>query len=427
MKPLVSGSLSGYFVKQFYVSLGGGILMLAGPELIRAINKQRVLRLIRAAGPLSRADAAEQTGLTRPTISAVVAELLDEGWVVEVGTGESSGGRPPILLRFNPKARFVIGAELSAGHVRAVLADLSGQVAGRIKYRVESTDPLVELSRVEAAIRQLLDGVPGGSASVTGIGLGITGLVDAAAGIWRYSPHFAVQDLPVAELLKERVGLPVVVENDARAMAWGERSFGAARGVDNLAYIRVGVAISAGIIIGGELYRGAHQGAGEIGHTIVDDDGPRCRCGSYGCLETLASAPAIARRAVKRMQKGEQSAIAAMVAGDLEQVIGTTVIKAARVGDRLAQETLNAAGRYLGLAIGNLINLLNPSVVIVGGGTGLAGPDLFGPLADVAMSRALPALRARVQLAQTPLGEDSCPMGAAALVIEELFRVPSVE
>lgn len=404
--------------------------MLAGPELIRAINKQRVLRLIRTSGPLSRAEAAEQTGLTRPTISAVVAELLEEGWVEEMGMGESSGGRPPIMLRFNPRARWVIGAELGAGHVRAVLSDLSGEVIRRVKHRVESTDPMVELARLEGAVRELLYDLPetvtGAPIPVAGVGVGITGIVDPALGTWRYSPHFAVADLPVVSLLQERLMLPILIENDARAMAWGERSFGAARGVNNLAYIRVGVGIGAGIIIGGELYGGAHQGAGEIGHTIVAEDGPRCRCGSYGCLETVASAPAIARRAVRSIQQGQASSIHELVKGDLEQVIGTTVITAARAGDRLARERLMEAGRYLGVAIGNLINLLNPSMVIIGGGTSLAGDLLIDPLVEVAASRALPGLRERVRILQTPLGEDSCPIGGAALVIEELFRAPTV-
>lgn len=403
--------------------------MLAGPELIRAINKQRVLRLIRSSGPLSRADAAERTGLTRPTISAVVAELLAEGWIQEVGTGESSGGRPPILLEFNPKARWVIGAELSAGHVRAVLADLNGTVAQRVKYRVESTDPVVELGRVEKAVRELLAWVAAqpGSVPVAGVGLGITGMVDHEAGIWRYSPHFETHDLPVGEMLQQHLQLPVRVENDARTMAWGEHSFGLGQGVDNLVFIRVGVGIGAGIIIDGRPYRGAQEGAGEIGHTIVDDDGPQCRCGSYGCLETKASATAIARRAVRRIRMGQSSQIPQLVEGNLDRVIATTVIDAARAGDRLARETLMEAGRYLGLAIGNLINLLNPSLVVVGGGTSSAGELLLEPLREVALSRTLPALREQVQICLTPLGEDACPMGGAALVIEELFQIPSVQ
>lgn len=421
------GFLQSHFVKRLY---GRGVdRMLVGPELIRAINKQRVLHLIRSAGTISRADLAEQTGLTRPTISAVVAELLDEGWVMEVGTGESSGGRPPILLRFNPQARWVLGAELGAGHVRGVLADLSGQVFHRVKYRVESADPLVEVAQVERAVRELLATLPqrNRQAPVAGLGVGITGLVEGRAGLWRYSPHYDVHDLPVAAMLHERLGLPVLIENDARAMAWGERSFGSARGIDNLVYIRVGVGIGAGIIIGGELYGGTHDGAGEIGHTVVESGGPRCRCGGEGCLETLASAVAIARYAVEQIEAGRQSQVAELVNGDLSQVIASTVIEAARAGDALARETLDRAGRYLGLGIGNMINLLNPAMVVVGGGTSRAGELLLDPLQAAAKGRALPTLRAKVPIRLTALGEDAGPLGGAALVIEELFRAPAVK
>lgn len=403
--------------------------MVAGPELIRAINKQRVLRLIRMDGPLSRADAAERTGLTRPTISAVVAELLEEGWVQEIGMGESSGGRPPILLRFNPMARWVVGAELSAGHVRAVLSDLNGAVSRRVKYRVTSSDPHAELLQVERAVRELLDAMPRTPRPipVAGIGLGITGVVDRNVGIWRYSPHYDVQNLPVVELLQSRLVLPVWIANDARAMAWGERSFGAARGVENMAYIRVGVGIGAGLIIGGELYSGAQEGAGEIGHMVVEHDGPRCRCGGYGCLEAVASATAIARRAVRQIQQGRASRIAELVGGDLSKVLATSVIEAAGEGDSLARETLAEAGRNLGLAVANLVNLLNPSMVVIGGGTSRAGDFLIEPLREVAIARTLPALRERLVVRQTALGEDSCPLGGAALVIEELFAAPALK
>ncbi|MEW8978345.1 MAG: ROK family transcriptional regulator [Symbiobacterium sp.] len=403
--------------------------MPVGPELIRAINKQRVLRLVRSAGSISRADLAEQTGLTRPTVSAVVAELLAEGWVEEIGTGESSGGRPPILLRFNPRARWVIGAELGAGHVRAVLADLNGTVVQRWKQRVESADPLVEIGRVQRAVEDLLACVPKSArhVPVAGVGVGITGVVDAEKGIWRYSPHYDVHDLPVAQILEERLLLPVRIENDARAMAWGERSFGAARGVDNLAFIRVGVSLGAGIIIDGHLYGGAHQGAGEIGHTIVVERGPRCRCGSDGCLETMGSALAIARRAAERMAAGEKTLIRDLCGGDPSRIIATTVIEAANAGDRVALEILSEAGYYLGLGIGSMINLLNPMMVIVGGGTSRAGDHLMEPLRKAALGRALPTLRERVQIIRTSLGEDAGPLGGAALVIEELFRSPNLK
>lgn len=390
-----------------------------------------MLRLVRSNAGVTRAELASLSELTRPTVSSLVAELLQEGWIEEVGPGESSGGRKPILLRFNPQARYVVGAELGAGHVRAVLTDLEGAVLARVKERTVSSDPLVELRQVERAIRQVLDAVPEVSGKpsppVQGIGLGLSGLIDREAGVWRYSPHFAVSDLPVREILEERLVLPVKVENDARAMAWGEYSFGHGRGERNLVCVRVGVGIGAGIIIDGELYAGADQGAGEIGHTTVDEDGPRCRCGNYGCLEAMANAHAISRRAVKLIRMGRPSAIAEAVQDDLDQVIGTTVIEAAHQGDEVACEVLAEAGRYLGIGIANLINLLNPAIVVVGGGVGRAGDLLLTPLRETVHTRTLPTFRDRVHVLATALGEDAVPLGGAALVLEDLFRAPRPE
>lgn len=402
--------------------------MLVGPELIRTINKQRVLRLIRSSGPVSRADAAEQTGMTRPTISAVVSDLLEEGWIEEIGAGESSGGRPPILLRFSPLARVVLGAELGAGHVRAVLTDLSGHVLHRAKRRVETNDPKVELDRLCAVVKEVLAMRSPEQAKIplAGLGLGVNGHVDTSEGLWRYSPHFQVHDLDVVSHLNDCLGLDVILENDARAMAIGEHAFGSAKSVENLIYVRVGVSIGAGLMIEGKLYGGAHEGAGEIGHTVVFEEGPRCRCGNFGCLEAVANAVAISRRAVNRIQAGHASVIPKLVDDDLSQVIGTTVIEAAHAGDHLARETLQEAGRFVGLAVGNVINLFDPDLVVIGGGTSRAGDLLLEPVKAAALSRALPGRRDRVKILRTALGEDSCPVGGAALVIESLFRAPNV-
>jgi glucokinase-like ROK family protein len=299
----------------------------------------------------------------------------------------------------------------------------------RFKQRVESRDPLIEVDQLERAVRYLLDQTPryGPPTPVAGVGIGITGVIDPEEGVWRYSPHYQVRDLPVAPMLQERLSLPVWIENDARAMAWGERSFGAAQGVDNLAFIRVGVGLGAGIIIDGRLYGGAHQGAGEIGHIMVKERGLRCRCGSDGCLETVGSAIAIARRAVQRMAQGEETLIRELCGGDPSKVIATTVIEAADAGDRVAQEILSEAGRFLGIGIGAMINLLNPAMVIIGGGTSRAGDYLIEPLRQAALERTLPALRERVKIVRTELGEDAGPLGGAALVIEELFRTPTLK
>lgn len=397
---------------------------MGGPELIKGLNKQRILQRIRTGGPLSRAELAEATGLTRPTVSALVAELLAEGWVRELGPGESSGGRRPILLEFNPAARLAVGAELSAGHVRAALCDLEGRILARYKERVATADPAAALERVAAAVAAVAGQAPAG-VPVVGVGFGVTGLVDRERGIWRGSPHFPGPEQPAAERLTAATGLPVVVENDARCLALGEVHRGA-RLERSLVAIRVGVSIGAGLILDGQLYAGVDQGAGELGHTAVTTEGPRCACGRYGCLEAVAAAGAIARAAVRQVRQGRSSTVVELAGGDPEAVLATHVIAAASAGDDLAREVLAEAGRYIGLAVGNLINLLNPERVVIGGGTSRAGEYLLGPLREAALARALPVQASRVQIVPAAYGEDGVAAGAAALISAPLLAPPPI-
>lgn len=400
---------------------------MGGPELIKGINRQRILQAIRTGGPLSRAEVADRTGLTRPTVSSLVAELIEEGWVEEIGHGVSSGGRRPILLRFNPAARLAIGAELSAGHVRAVLCDLEGRVLARHKERVTTADPATALQRVVAAVRAMQAAAPA-QARLAGVGFGVTGVVDRAAGLWLGSPHFPGPPQPAGEVLASATGLPVVVENDARCLALGEVHFGTGRHARCLVAVRVGVAIGAGIVLDGQVYAGPDGGAGELGHVAVDPDGPVCACGRRGCLEAVAAARAIARAALERVQAGQPSVLAQRLAGGVpDPTITSEVIAAAAEGDAVAREVLAQAGRAIGVAVGNLINLLNPDLVVVGGGTSRAGAWLLDPLRRAALERALPVHAQRVRIAPAWLGEESVAAGAAALITAPLLAPPSLD
>lgn len=396
---------------------------VSGPEFIRHLNKQRVLQTVRRLGPVSRADLATETGLTRPTVSALVAELLAENWLEELGPGDSSGGRRPILLRFNPRAYLAIGAELSAAHVRTVLCDLEGRVLARHKERTRSRDPEAALAQVAAGIAAVQAAAPP-RCRLAGVGFGITGMVNREQGLWRYSPHYPGPERPVAAELAAACGLPVTVENDARCLALGEYHFGESRGSPSLVAIRVGISVGAGIILDGALYAGVDSGAGELGHTAVVTDGPQCACGRYGCLEAVAAAGSIAQAAVQQLTAGRPSRILDLAGGRVDEVLASTVIAAAAEGDALAREVLAAAGRYLGLAVGNLINLLNPQDVVIGGGTSRAGHYLMEPLQEAALARALPIQSRRVRIRLATHGEYGIALGGAALVIAPLLNPP---
>ena len=264
----------------------------------RQHNHRLVLRTLYDFGPISRAEVARSTGLTRTTVGDVVGDLLDEGMVEEVGRGPSTGGKSPILLSIVGDARLVIGLDLGESTFSGALVNLRGDVRRVVELPVEGRNGDDALdARLPAGRR-----APGQSTTTPlGIGVGTPGLVDTRTGTIRWAVNLDWQDLPLGGLLHERYGLPSNVANDSQAAALAEYTFGAESGrrIPNLITIKVGRGIGAGLVLNGSLFQGDGFGAGEIGHVAVVDDGAACRCGRFGCLETVASSRAIAARAAE--------------------------------------------------------------------------------------------------------------------------------
>jgi glucokinase-like ROK family protein len=254
---------------------------------------------------------------------------------------------------------------------------------------------------------------------VLGVGVGMHGTVDFERGISRFAPHFGLHNWPLRQLLEQRFQRPVLVENGVRTMAWGEHQFGSARGQANCAGINLGTGIGAGIILGGQLYRGEVGVAGEIGHVIVDANGPRCACGNYGCLEAVASGPAIVRRAAALIKQGQRSSLSDLVP-DLEHLTAEILGKAARHGDGLALQVLTEAAVLTGIAIANLANTLGLSYIVVGGSVVRAGEPYLSIVRDTARARVLSYLADTVTVVPGVV-EDAGAMGAAALVLDHFF------
>ncbi|MFL5459426.1 MAG: ROK family protein, partial [Gemmatimonadales bacterium] len=217
-------------------------------------------------------------------------------------------------------------------------------------------------------------------ADIIGVGVGAPGPLDTKRGIVLLTPNLGWVNLPLRQIIHERLGLPAALDNDANCAVLGEWWMGAARGTRNAIGITIGTGIGGGIIVDGKLYHGASDCAGEIGHTTIDTEGRRCKCGNYGCLEAYASGPNIAMRAVEEIKAGAVSRLADYVGGDLRQVTAQTVYQAAHDGDQLALEVVNDTAKFLGVGIANLLNVFNPEVVVVCGGVTLAGDRLFDPL-----------------------------------------------
>ncbi len=255
-------------------------------------------------------------------------------------------------------------------------------------------------------------------ADIIGVGVGAPGPLDTKRGIVLLTPNLGWVNLPLRQIIHERLGLPAALDNDANCAVLGEWWMGAARGTRNAIGITIGTGIGGGIIVDGKLYHGASDCAGEIGHTTIDTEGRRCKCGNYGCLEAYASGPNIAMRAVEELKAGAVSRLADYVGGDLRQVTAQTVYQAAHDGDQLALEVVNDTAKFLGAGIANLVNVFNPEVVVVCGGVTLAGDRLFDPLRREVARRAFKPAVSVCRIIPCELSGTAGVYGAAKVYLE---------
>jgi glucokinase len=295
--------------------------------------------------------------------------------------------------------RFVLGIDI--GGTNLVVGSVSEDGTRIVATASEpthaeagATDVLERLVRLaERAIAATRKEIAG--AEILGVGVGAPGPLDTKRGIVLLTPNLGWVNLPLRQIIHDRLGLPAALDNDANCAVLGEWWVGAARGARHAIGITIGTGIGGGLILDGKLYHGASDVAGEIGHTTIDTEGRRCKCGNYGCLEAYASGPNIALRAVEEIEAGAGSRLPSLVGGDLSKVTAQTVYQAAQDGDDLALEVVNDTARFLGVGIGNLLNVFNPEAVVVCGGVTLAGDHLFVPLRREVARRAFkPAVTA---------------------------------
>ncbi|HET9040084.1 MAG TPA: ROK family protein [Gemmatimonadales bacterium] len=276
-------------------------------------------------------------------------------------------------------------------------------------------DRLVGLAqRAIAATRQAAPG-----AEIIGLGVGAPGPLDTKRGIVLLTPNLGWVNMPLRQIIHDRMGLPAALDNDANCAVLGEWWVGAARGARHAIGITIGTGIGGGLILDGRLYHGASDVAGEIGHTTIDTEGRRCKCGNYGCLEAYASGPNIALRAVEEIEAGADSSLRTLVAGDLGKITAQTVYQAAADGDELALEIVNDTAKFLGVGIGNLLNVFNPEVVVVCGGVTLAGPHLFEPLRREVARRAFKPAVAACRIVPGELAGTAGVFGAAKVFLDQ--------
>ncbi len=400
---------------------------------IKAHNLRAVLLTLLRQGPTARVHLAQLTGLSTTTITNLITALLEQGIVAETGkegaaepregNGRASAGRPPTLVSIVPTARYAAGIHFGVDTIRAGVTDLFGQL---YSYRILShpTDiaPADLLEQAACLASEAIVEAPINRAALVGLGVGASGLVDPETGSNVLAPNLGWRNVPMREFFTQRLKLPVFVDNNVRAMAFAEAMFGAGRGVNTLAFVYSRVGVGAGFVVGGEVYRGSRAGAGEIGHTtMIPAGGAPCRCGNTGCLETLISEHEFVRQAQVLAARAPDSILAARLADESEPSLIERVFAAARAGDRDTIAMLNERAYYLGTALANLVNLINPDMIILGG-LFAAGHDLLlAPSEEAMRRRAFAGLGNAVALRVTEFGRNVGVVGAAALALDQFF------
>jgi predicted NBD/HSP70 family sugar kinase len=383
-------------------------------DLIGERTRAEIFALVLTSGPVSRTALADRLGLSPSTVTRLLAPLLEARHLRETISEATGPGRPRRLLHVNTERHVVVGIKIAPTHVAAVLTDMAAQVLARAERAIPDCSPATALTASAGLAGELLREVSGTSAGVLGVGVGVSGHVDSAAGVCRYSALLDWHKVDVAGPLSAATGLPVVVNNDVNTLVVAERWFGQGRDVDSFAVVTIGSGIGCGLLLDGSLFAGASGMAGELGHLPMDPDGPRCSCGRRGCLEALACSDAILGRMRRAGVTGVESIDAAAT---LARGPDSPPALAARAA-------FAAAGDALGRGLAALCNLLNLEKIIVAG-EGAAAHDLFGPAMTNALERHAFSEAARDCAVQIhPVTDDLWARGAASLVIKETVRAP---
>ncbi|MBI3976757.1 MAG: ROK family protein [Chloroflexi bacterium] len=389
-------------------------------RVARELNQAMVFDLVRARRIVSRTGLVRETGLSKATVSDIVDHFLHEGFVRDLGPDESTGGRRPMLLEFDPRARLTMGVELGATSCCAVLTDLNANPIRSRAASIRAVSAEDALATATALIAEVMADVPPGI--LLGIGVGTPGVVDSESGTIRMAHDLGWRDVPVGSIVAERFGSRVAVVNRAKAAALGEAWCGAGQDVDNLVYVSLSTGIAAGIVVGRRLYQGVSMSDGELGHVTVLPNGPLCRCGNRGCLEALAAGPAVVARIREELRAGHASALAE---SNSDLLTLETIADAARGDDPLVLDVLSEVAEYVGIATANVINVLNPGMLILGGGVIRALPALVPLIQRVVRRRTMPVPFGAVQVVPSHLGAEAVPVGAAAFLLSQVSVVGS--
>jgi N-acetylglucosamine repressor len=378
---------------------------------MKSINKTTILNKIRLSGSISRADIARETGITPPTVSSIVKELIRENLVKESHLGQSIGGRKPTLLQLKEDGYYVIGMDAGSKTIKGIISDLVGNIYSRAEVEIHQNITKEEfLTSLSAVVEQLLSGYKQHIDKILGIGIAMHGVIDIETGTSLSSVNSGLINVPITQTLEKRFNLPVFVENNSRAMTLGEYWFGNEGAPKSFAVINIGRGVGSGLIDDNKLIHGAQGVNGEIGHASISLDGEQCRCGNIGCFETFVTGDAIVRRAKRNISDAS------------ENLNAEEVYRLAKQGKKEYIQVLEETGKFIGIGIVNFIHTVNPNKIVLSGGVMKSKEFLLPSIQQTISERVLIGkLREETIIEVSKLGDDITVLGATALLLSELF------
>lgn len=375
---------------------------------------------------ISRVELAHNTSLSTTTITNIIDHLISDNLVIEDDSENENHlrrvGRPRKAIRLNQKARYAIGVHIGFGMYRVALVDLrANTISNKMVNFIIGEAAAIVLEKIAQTIDEIIDDSNVGKTNIVGVGIGTPGLVNYRSGINIYSQNLNWENVPIREILIKRLDLPVAVDNNVRLMALAEAFFGLGREVESLFFLYGRIGVGAGIVVNNKIFRGSSLGAGEIGHMkIIAQNGETCRCGQSGCLETLVSVPYMEQKFTDLYQENEKSLVKQYLSNPTSNKIDV-ILTAAREGDKKAIEVVQNSAYYLGIALANIVNLLNPEMIILGGIFAQANDLIIPKASQIMRNGSFGGLGNNVMIHPTQFGWKAGMIGAASLALVGFF------
>ena len=397
--------------------------------LLKNVNRKGIMKVIDSSNVISRVGLKKRLGKNGKTVTNIINSLINDSLIMPVGYSPFTGGRRRELLSINPNFGYLIGIHLDIRFLRGVITDFKYNIIAEEKIAIVSNEPTKSIiQKIKRTLDFLVKNERINTDKILGIGFAANGYYNEKKGEWILSVNNKNwKNVPIREILSKYYDVPIYLENNSRAMALWEKSFGKAKNQKDVVYLNLSTGISSVIIKDGRIYRGVGNNSGEFGHTIVEINGDLCSCGKRGCLETVASGWALTKKARKSIESGVKSEIQDLIDGDINNIEIDIIFSAFHRGDKYATELLESASNYLGVAIANIINLINPELVILGGHFATLGDMFLTRVAEKVKDFAQPLLFDDVEILASAIDDRAAVLGVTTLIRDKYFHIDAIK